>query len=81
MLLICRSSLFSSPSRDVRPSAADDGQLICDSEISVLERELSPGRSADDLNRSHLVPLCCGNMCVGAVMSQTFFHDDGCRHP
>lgn len=55
MLLICQGLL--SHHMLGCPSAADDGQLICGAEISVLERKLSLRRSTADLNWSHLVRL------------------------
>lgn len=79
MLLICWG-LLSRPTLRC-PTAADDGQLICGTEISVLERKLSLRDSEADLNWSHLVRLLWRNTRVRLLMSQPFFHDEGCHHP
>lgn len=57
-------------------STADDWQLICGPEISVLEKELSWRREASKRNRSHLVPFLWQNICVKLVMrtGPGFFH-------
>lgn len=79
MLLICQGPLSRPMLRC--PSAADDGQLICGVEISILERKVSLRHSTADLHWSHLVRLLWRNMCVRLVMSQPFSHDEGCHHP
>lgn len=62
-------------------STADDWQLICGPEISVLEKELSRRHAASNLNWSHLVRFLWQNMCVRLVMrtGQASAHEGGQR--
>lgn len=63
-------------------STADDWQLICGPEISVLEKELSRRCVTSKPNWSHLVRFLWQNMCVRLVMrtGQAFSHEGG-HHP
>lgn len=65
-----------------RLCTADDWQLICGPEISVLEKEVSLKRATSKQNWSQLVPFLWQNMCVRLVMrtGQTFLHG-ACHHP
>lgn len=63
-------------------STADDGQLICGPEISVLEKEVSWRHDATNLNWSHLVRLLWQNMCVRLVMrTGQAFSQEGSHRP